>query len=397
MRARFLPLFLLLSTVAGAQTYTETILHSFGSSTSDGTYPEGGMVMDSAGNLYGTTTYGGGTSCACGTAFKLSPNGTETILHIFTGKPDGALPLASLAIDKDGNLYGTTQVGGSYSLGTVFKITAAGKYSVLHSFGKTASDGEYPYGPVIVDASGNLYGTTSAGGSTSTYCTTEESFDGCGTIFKVTSAGGESVLYKFTGKNDGDFPTGNLLRDGKGNLYGINGAGLNSVYGVDEGVLFEVTSKGVETTLYTFLAQPDFRYNGTYVARNSNGNFYVGFGNGDCGVSEVTGSGAESDYYFCVGCSSTSPSGYRLEGPLMFSAENLYGTTYEGGANGVGVVYEFAPTSGVETVLYSFGSSSTDGANPEAGVITDSAGNLYGTTNVGGAHGLGTVFKLTKN
>lgn len=394
----FAVLTLSLAAAAQAQTYTESILYSFGASATDGTNPNAGLVMDSAGNLYGTTVYGG-SNCSsgyCGSVFKLTSSGTETILHSFTGTPDGGTPLASLAIDKNGNLYGTTETGGSYGWGTAFKITAAGTYSILHSFGKLRSDGSVVYGPLTLDSAGNIYGTTAAGGSASTYCNSLGS-RGCGTIYKITAAGTESVLYKFTGQNDGANPIGNLIRDGKGNLYGVTSV---SSSGTKSGVLFKVTAQGAETTMYAFPYDGSGAFN-AFIARNSAGNFYgtvnTSFPGFDSGVWEVASGGVETNYFFCTNCSNTSPSGYPFIGPVMFSGGNLYGTAENGGANEAGVVYEFSPTNGAETVLYNFGSDSTDGTEPIGGVITDSAGNLYGTTSKGGKYGKGAVFKLTKN
>jgi len=399
MKKTVLAVMLSLALGAAAQTatYTESILYAFGStSISDGGTPNA-LVMDSAGNLYGTTQTGGGSTfcfAGCGMVFKISPTGTETILHIFTNNPDGAVPLSGLAIDKSDNLYGTTNAGGFNGNGTVFKITSKGKYSVLHKFGKTKSDGLYPFGPVVLDSAGNIYGTTEQGGSTSNLCVGNGS-TGCGTIFKITAKGVETVLYKFTGEADGAYPVTNLVRDSKGNLYGSN----------ISNVLFKVSPTGVATTLYTFPGVDEL-LDGSYTARNSSGTFYGDFdypnGSSD-GLWQVTSGGVETTYTLCTNCSSTSADGAGFNGPLLLSGGIVYGTASAGGASGGGAVYEFDSTTSTETILYNFpnpGSSTSDGWTPNAGVIMDSAGNLYGTTIAGEYFGngqMGTVFKLTKN
>jgi uncharacterized repeat protein (TIGR03803 family) len=186
----------------------ETILHSF--TGKDGQYPFSSLLRDSAGNLYGTTSMGGSTGN--GTVFKMTKNGKVTTLHNFAGGMDGANPYAGLVQDAKGNFDGTTYNGGAgcqgYDCGTVFKVTPKGKETVLHIFG--LSDGHYPdFGSLVLDAAGNLYGTTYAGGSAD-----------MGTVFKVTTGGKEKILYSFTGGADEGFPVSGLVEDKTGNLYG---------------------------------------------------------------------------------------------------------------------------------------------------------------------------------
>jgi uncharacterized repeat protein (TIGR03803 family) len=220
-------------------TGTETVLHSFRSLLrpsapslpawlKDGAYPSG-LILDSQGNLYGTTSAGGASSS--GVAFKLDPSGTETLLHTFTGPPnDGSSPGSSLIMDAQGNLYGTTESGGAYNNGTVFKLTPSGTETVLHSFAGSPNDGFFPEAPLIMDAQGNLYGTTFAGGN-------PNCVDGCGTIFEITSSGTEKVLYSFTGGADGAYSHSSLIFDAQGNLYGTTYAG-----GADnDGTVFKLT------------------------------------------------------------------------------------------------------------------------------------------------------------
>jgi uncharacterized repeat protein (TIGR03803 family) len=382
MKTVTLALFCLASTWVLAQTYTETNLYSFGASSTDGTGPDGGLVRDAAGNLYGTTSAGGGSAACsggCGTAFKLNTSNKETILHVFTGGSDGADPVASLTLDKSGNLYGTTELGGLGN-GTVFKITAAGKYSILHTFGRLAGDGASPGGPLTLDADGNMYGTTAFGGGT-----------GFGTVFRVSAKGVETILYNFTGGLDGATPEANVIRDAAGNIYGTATAGgANS-----SGVLFELSSQNVETVIYPFCSLADCADGGlpTYIVRNSQGVF---FGNAsEFGIIfEVTSEGVETALHsFCLPGGIDCDDGGGAIGPLLLSGGNIYGTASQDGAT-EGIVYELT-TTGTETTLYN--GSFRKGTFLFGGVVTDSVGNLYGTAAVGGSHGVGSVFKLTKN
>lgn len=217
----------------------ETILHSF-TFYADSGFPEGGLVMDSAGNLYGTT-FGDGTDFP-GTVFKISPNGTETVLYTFENGSDGENPMGSLVMDAEGSLYGTTTGVGYPYWGTVFKLTKTGQETVLWDF-HGPPDGGHPEAGLVMDAQGNLYGTTYLGGDDfHQNCVN----NGCGTVFEVTKSGSESVLYSFTGESDGGFPTGRLLLDAKGNLYGMTPWYGYSQYvdcfsGAACGVVFELT------------------------------------------------------------------------------------------------------------------------------------------------------------
>lgn len=412
MKTRFLLWFVLLPVLAHAQTYTESILYSFGSSASDGINPWSGVVIDKAGNLYGTTLTGGDLTCGaplfvgCGTVFKIDTAGNETILHTFKGDKDGANPVASLTMDEAGNLYGTTLYGG-YKFnqgGAVFKITPSGKYSILHAF-TGAPDGQNPWGSLTLDAAGNIYGTTSLGGdSVATPCKPRRGTPGCGIVFKLNSKGVETILYNFNGDANGGFPTGTLRLDSAGNLYGTtSGFGVN-----DYGVLFELSPANVSTVLYSFCSDINCT-DGTIPANitgDSEGNLYGIAGNYEFSVFgfgfptvifEHSAAGVETalSTFSCV--SGSCPDGSAPYGSLLLSGGNIYGTTYDGGAGGFGTVYELT-TTGSETVLYSFDYNVRgDGSQPLSGVISDQAGNLYGTTYGGGTQAKGTVFKLTKN
>ena len=347
-------------------TWTETVLHSFNNDGSDGYSPKGNLTFDSAGNLYGTTDQGGPNGqYGYGTVFELTPGPggtwTETLLHSFNNNgKDGINPYAGVIFDAMGNLYGTTLGGGSRSGGTVFKLTPSKKgwvEKVLHSF--NGSTGGYPYASLVFDASGSLYGTTYGGGiGKMPY----------GTVFKLSLGNKgqwtEKVLHKFSGK-DGGYPEGTLVLDASGSLYGTtNGGGVTgrtcAYYGC--GTAFELTlgnrGKWVETVLHTF---------------NDDGT-----------------------------------DGYNPIGGLIFDpGGNLCGTTVGGGdgiaAAGTGTVFQLTPGgngSWRETVKYSFCSLDNchDGNGPYTGLILDTAGNLYSTTQSGGPFGnsgYGTVFELT--
>jgi uncharacterized repeat protein (TIGR03803 family) len=305
-----------------------------------------------------------------------------------------------LAIDKSNNLYGTTN-GGGVGYGTVFKITAAGKYSILHKFGRVAGDGTYPLGPVTLDNAGNIYGSTPSGGNSG--CN-------CGTIYKLTAQGAESILYKFLGGTDGSRPQANVLTDGKGNLYGTT-----STSSTGNGVMWKLNSKNVESILYT-PPTTDLGSQLNYIVRDSAGKFYTELNGTDQDFNQYGGivqtNGATSTfyefYYFFNSCPLPLPIG-----PLRIAGGTLYGSEYIGGAysvcdendgiylNGGGDVYSFTPSGTGESWSYSFpdpsSGSTTDGWYPSGGAVTDSAGNVYSTTSTGGFYGKGIVVKLTKN
>jgi len=200
----------------------ETILHTF-TGGSDGACPETGLIRDGEGNLYGTTAFGGGSGCyfgdGCGTVFKVSAEGEESVLYRFTGEADGEDPQGPLVLDSEGNLYGTANGGGDFSCGevlgcgTVFELASDGTFTVLYAF-TGEPDGAVPFAGLIMDAQGNLYGTTQMGGEYN-----------AGTVFELTPSGTETVLYSFTGGVDGGLPESVLVFDGQGNLYGTTRKG----------------------------------------------------------------------------------------------------------------------------------------------------------------------------
>jgi len=313
-----------------------TVLYNFcsvgGDSCSDGSAPVSGLVMDSAGNLYGTTRQGGAHGPLYGTVFKLSPNGTLTTLHSFNSNGiEGVNPLAGLVMDSKGNLYGTTYLGGAFNSGIVYRVTPDGKETIVHNFGGTSTDGSGPANMTLVkDSQGNLYGTTAFGGT-----------HGDGTVFRISAHGGYSVLFNFgASKTDGINPEAGLTVDPRGNLYGTTTAGGKYA----TGTVFRISPSGTETIMHSF------QNNGI--------------------------------------------DGFFSYAPLIRDAQgNLYGVTYRGGAKDSGTVFEIS-SKGVETVLHAFGSGS-DGQNPQGSLLLDSEGNLYGTAYYGGSTGNGAVFEVT--
>jgi len=375
-----------------AEAQTETVLYSFCAQTGcpDGSNPRADLVMDAAGNLYGTTLYGG--TSGVGTVFELSPSGTETVRHSFAAShTDGHYPYAGLLMDTTGNLYATAQSGGAKGLGTVFKLTPNGTETLLYSFCVLAAcaDGYHPRAGLIMDTKGNLYGTAFDGGA----------YD-AGAVFELSPSGTETVLHSFCqqpGCPDGYYPQAGLVMDTNGNLYGTTL--YNGAYG--GGTVFKISSDGTATTFYNFCTATGCK-NGKYpqagLILDTNGNLYgTTYGGGAHGqgtVFELSPSGAETVLHsFCArtGC----PDGSHPRADLvMDTARNLYGTTYSGGTNSVGTVFKLSP-NGTETVLHSFAANGSDGTHPYAGLVTDTIGNLYGTTYSGGANGYGTVFKVT--
>ena len=280
---------------------------------------------------------------------NLSHATAYNVIYNFTGV-DGRVPATNLVFDSQGNAYGTTAGGGDFDLGTVFELTFTGGQwteTVLYSFGG-GSDGQDPHGGVVIDAAGNLYGTTVAGGLAG-FC----AGDGCGTVFKLSPSGGtwsESIIYSFTGGDDGGGPGNGLVFDSAGNLYGTT---------PDDG-------KFSAGTIFELKSMKNGKWNERVIHQFTGGN---DGGNGSLG---------------------------RL---TFDSAGNIYGIAELGGANGLGTVYKLAKrrNGGWKfTTLYSF-KGMPDAAFPYGGVILDSAGNLYGTTYYGGNAGMGTIYELSES
>jgi len=364
------------------------ITYSFGlRGQHDGRVVSAPLIRDDTGNLYGTAIAGGRNGN--GVIFKLAPDGTESLLYFFTGGNDGRNSESSLARDSEGNLYGTSQYGGTYGKGIVFKLAVDGTFSVLHSFAG-GSDGSDPSAGVIRDNRGNLYGTT-AGGGDSTGC-----FGGpCGTVFKLSAAGKETVLYSFQGNCDA-VPRGRLLRDKEGNLYGTTSGGSYCY-----GTVFKLTSDGTETVLYRFAGQSDGGQPLGALVEDAAGNLYGTTHNGGSAdegtVFRIALDGTETVLHSFTGGSD----GAHPNADLIRDTDGkLYGTTSFGGDTdhcefGCGTVFTVAP-EGTETIPHTFIAGTGDGFFPVAGLVSDKKGHLFGTAGWGGAYDRGIVFGLKK-
>jgi uncharacterized repeat protein (TIGR03803 family) len=325
-------------TIQSTQAQTLTVLDSF--DLTDGSRPYAAMVQGTNGSLYGTTFQGGANGY--GTVFKMTPSGTLTTLYSFCSQPDctdGDSPAGALIQASNGNFYGTTGGGNKGDSGTVFKITPSGTLTTLYNFCSQSgcTDGDYPAAGLVQASDGSFYGTTSLGGANAVD-------GGDGTVFKITSSGTLTTLYSFcaqSGCADGAYPDAELVQATDGNLYGTTEEGGAEGFGT----IFKITPSGTLTTLYNFCSQS--------------------------------------------GCTDGSLPGARL---IQATDGNLYGTTYEGGANNEGTVFKIT-TSGTLTTLHSF--DSTDGAYPIAALTQGTDGNFYGTVRSGGANGYGTAFKIT--
>jgi uncharacterized repeat protein (TIGR03803 family) len=288
-------------------------------------------VLDAQGNLYGTASAGGSFPCNCGVVFKVTPTGQETVLHAFLGGSDGAVPVGGLIFDKHGNLYGTTSAGGTdCNCGTVFKLAPDGTETILHSF-TGGNDGSKPEAALLRDKQGDLYGASYEGGDAT--CN-------CGTLFKIDSSGGESVLHAFTGfaHGEGAYPETSLVVDKQGNLYGTTKFGGTN----NGGTVFKLSPDNTETILHSFTGGAD-------------------------GAAPYTGL-------------------------VIDRRGNLYGTTQQGGGADAGTVFKIS-SAGDESVLYGF-SGGVDGDQPYASLILNGKKELLGTATQGGSHGFGTVFAV---
>jgi uncharacterized repeat protein (TIGR03803 family) len=342
----------IVAVVLPAQTFTT--LHNFDGR--DGAYPWAGLVQASDGNYYGTTRYGGANdTCAnpfgngCGAIYKITANGNLTTIHSFDGT-DGDAPSAVLVQAANGDFYGTTYAGGAHGVGTVFKMTPSGSLTTLYNFCSqtNCADGALPEAGLVLGPDGNFYGTTYEGGGHYFKCKM-----GCGAVFTITPGGTLTTLHKFD-RTHGSYPEAPLVADANGSLYGTTDEGGGQGCHVSDGcgTVFKITSTGAFTMLYRF--------------------------DGPHGAEPATGA------------------------LILGTDGSLYGTTFSGGGNGSGTVFRIS-TSGKLTTLYRFCSQSgcTDGAHPYAGLVRAADGNFYGTTEVGGTHDCpggitcGTVFNVT--
>jgi uncharacterized repeat protein (TIGR03803 family) len=367
-------------TLHSAQAQTFSVLYNF-DGASHGGDPYASLTRDAAGNLYSTVGYGGGTSFAGG-VFKVAPDGTETMLYDFTGGADGAFPFSPVVRDSAGNLYGTTSQGGSANAGVVFKVDPNGTETVLHNF-IGGADGIIPTGGLVRDKAGNLYGTTSQGGTSND-----------GIVFKISPSGKETILHTFTGSaTDGKYPSyTTLLMDAQGNFYGATEEGGSA----DGGILYKLSKTRKLTILYSFKGGTTDGCNvlGTPFM-DVEGNFYGA--TSSCGahtlgtVWEVKKGGKERLLHSFAG--GTSDGEYPLAGVIKDSAGNIYGNTETGGASNFGTVYKISKT-GKFTLVHSF--DGTDGKYPYGSFAQNAKGTIFGSTLNGGSIGYGTVWKITK-
>jgi uncharacterized repeat protein (TIGR03803 family) len=363
---------------------TESVIINF--TGTEGSYPGqkpslGYLVYASDGSYYGTTDAGG--TDGDGTIYKVDSSGTYTLLYTFTDGADGSGPEAGLIEGTDGNFYGTASTGGSYDYGSVFKITASGTFSTVYSFGAVDSDGQYPVGEVVEGLDGNLYGTTSAGGTESE-----------GTVFRITPTGTLTTLYSFgTSDGDGSTPYGGLLQAADGNFYGTTQQGGTGGYGT----VYKYAPGGSVTIVYNFTnATTDGGVPIAGLVQGTSGALYgtteMGGSAGLGAAYSITTDGTFTLLHSFVGGVSDGKAPYsRL---IQGSDGNLYGTADDGGANEYGTIFELTP-SGTETQLYSFAGGDSDGGYPYASLVQAADGNFYGTTYDQGSSSDGTAFQLT--
>jgi len=371
------------------------VLHSFAGG-SDGAYSQAPLVLVN-GDFYGTTGGGGGNGCVsgCGTVFKVTADGQESIVYAFKGGQDGESPSGPLTYIS-GKLYGTTSFGGGtpciyaprvHGCGTIFEINLSGTERVLYRFpgrklGAFPTDG-------LLYVNGAFYGEAN-GGVNGASCT-GNNLDSCGLIYKMSARGHVSVVHAFDG-TDGAFPKGGLLHFG-GNFYGVTTGRAKG-----GGTLFRISPSGVATTLHNFVGSRPTGlvplYGFLYASASGGGSNCMGMITAPCGsIVRFDLSGDEKVVY---GFKGHSDGGFPNK--IIAVGGNLYGTTYLGGqgcvgsdSSGCGTVFEVKP-DGRETILYRF--NGTDGAQPLSALI-GVRGTLYGTTFGGGSHDSGTVFQIT--
>ncbi len=340
-----------------------TVIYTFGTNGgfNDAYWPQSGVVQGSDGNFYGTSANGGNTEVnivggnqTTGVVYRITPDGTESLVHTFASGPnvDGIWPVGNLTVGADGNFYGVTEIAGAnclnqYGCGAVFKLSLSGSESLVYSFYNQLNYPSRPETAPVQGSDGNFYGTTVIDGE---LCTNQTY---CGAVYKVTPDGQETTLYKFGtngGIYDGSWPGSGLIQAADGNFYGVTSYG--GLYGEGQGAvqwgngtIFRITPSGTQTTLYSF------------------------------------GAGGAAD--------GIQPSG----GLVQDSKGNLFGTTGGGGEFGLGTIFQLAP-DGTVTIVYSFSGNGTDGSRPSSTLLLANDGNFYGTTIVGGANGLGTLYKM---
>jgi uncharacterized repeat protein (TIGR03803 family) len=382
------------------QAQTFTTLYSFGGA--DGALPWAALVQGTNGDLYGTTVQGG--AAFEGTVFKVTTSGALTTLYTFcsqSGCPDGGDPYNDALIQAtNGDFYGTTGLyGGNGQGGTVFRMAPDGKLATIYSFCSQSgcTDGDGPAAGLVQAASGYLYGTTNEGG-----------LNGEGAVFKITPGGTLTTLYSFCAQSDctdGAFPYSVLTQATNGYLYGTTeNGGANA-----SGTVFKITPSGTLTTVYSFCSEGNPEPQAVCaedgvltsgLVEGPNGELWgtaQNLGTGTYGaIFEITLSGTLSELYSFCGPSACTGGIAPSAGLVRATDGNFYGTTFGGGANAHGTIFEITP-AGTLTTLYSFCSQAgcPDGSSPAAALVQDTNGDLYGTTLYGGAHNVGAVFSLS--
>ncbi len=368
-----------------AQAQTFSVIYSF-TGGADGGNPVDGFLIGPEGNLFGTASTGG--SSGAGVVFKLTETGVQKVLYNFTGGADGANPNSRLIFDASGNFYGTTFAGGADGAGTVFKLTQAGVETVLHSF-KGGTDGANPIAKLTFDSEGNLYGTTSAGGAY-----------GGGTVFEVSKGGTETVLHSFGYGTDGSDPVAGVSITKKGEIFGTTSTGGSSGYGTIF-ALTASKSGWKETILHSFALQSDGGTPYAGLVFDQSGNLYgtttaggEGGENGGGTIFKLTPSAGRLTFSVLDGLA-----GYGISGTyrnvILDASGNIYATTHCDGSYSAGTVYELTPSGSTWNYnpLYEF-TGGSDGLYSFSNLVFDKQGNLYGTTKYGGA-GYGVAFKIT--
>lgn len=359
-----------------------TVLHQFAGAPGDGAYSYSDVALDDSGNLYGTTHNGGAHDV--GAIYKVAPGGAETLLHSFVlGDNKGYNPYGGITIDKSsGDLYGTTEFGGASDAGVIWKLAADGTYSLLHTF-DDAHDGRQPRWHMVRDRKGNFYGVALYGGA-----------HGDGTVFRLATDGTFTVLHSFSG-SDGNNPVGRLERDGEGNLYGVTFSGGAHNWGT----AYKIASDGTFSTLYSFANGSDGGFPEGGMQRDKAGNLYGTNASGGDGYGTLfklaPGGTLTTLHTFTDGKDGGAPFGDLLR----TSSGKLYGTTTMGAGgdcqDGCGTVFEFTPGGKLKT-LHRFTGGTVDGGQADAGLTEGPDGAFYGATPYYGTAGDGVVFSLTK-
>jgi len=375
-----------------AQAQHFHVLHEFQDGPFDGASPGGALVRDHAGNLYGTTGHGGLNQM--GVVYKIDPTGTESVLFSFDGT-NGAGPFAGMVLDHAGNLYGTAGAGLNDE-GVIFRVSPSGEETVLFDFPAKLPLGPIqPIGGLLLDKAGNLYGATTLGGN-------GNCIDGCGTIYRLDTAGKAHMLHQFSGGADGFSPLGSLIADANGNLYGVAQVGGDFNCSADPfegegcGTVFRIAKNGKFTVLHAFHGGTDGDIpQAGLVLNKATGNLYGattgGKKSGNGLIFQISPKGKYKVVHQFTGTDGSSPNG----GLILDEAGNIYGTTQSGGSNGLGTAFAMNAAFQLK-VLHNF-TGGRDGFAPLTGLTLDPAGNLFGTAfkNLRTKHDVGDVFEIT--